>query len=97
MKKAIYPSFIRMLFGNMRTIFELRIMSNFQNKLIEFNYEILANILGISNDRPHVFEMNIIPTIKGFVYDEVVIMHTRRHDFVPGAKLKAKIYCYDLF
>jgi hypothetical protein len=57
----------------------------------------LENILGISNDRPHVFEMNIIPTIKGFVYDEVVIMHTRRHDFVPGAKLKAKIYCYDLF
>jgi hypothetical protein len=89
MKKAIYPSFIRMLFGNMRTIIELRIMSNFQNKLIEFNYEILANILGISNDRPHVFEMKIIPTIEGFLYDKVEIMHTGGHDFTSSVKIKS--------
>jgi hypothetical protein len=50
----------------------------------------LENILGISNDRPHVFEMKIIPTIKGFVYDKVMIIHTRRHDFASGAKIKSQ-------
>jgi len=89
MKKAIYPSLIRMFLANMRTTFEPRIMSSLQNKAIEFNCEILANILGISNDGPHVFEMKIIPTIKGFLYDKVEIMHTRGHNFASSVKIKS--------
>ena len=60
--------------------------SSFQNKSIQFNCVILANILDISNDGCHVVKMKIIPIIDGFVYDDMVIMHTSRHDFAPDAK-----------
>jgi hypothetical protein len=89
MKKATYPSLIRMLLANMRTTFEPRIISILQNKAIEFNCEILANILGISNDGPHVFEMKIIPTIEKFLYDKVEIMHTGGYDFASSVKIKS--------
>jgi len=38
---------------------------------------------------PHMFEMKIIPTNEGFVYDEAVILHIGRHDFALGAKNKS--------
>ena len=53
----------------------------------------LANILGIKNKGPHVFEMKIIPAIEGFVYDDAVIMHTNRHDFDQVQKLEVKTCC----
>jgi len=36
--------------------------------------------------------MKIIPTIEGFVYDDVIIMHTCRHDFVLAAKIKSQYF-----
>jgi len=54
MKKATYPSFIRMFFANIRITYEPRIMSSLQNKLIKFNCEMMANIIGISNDGPYI-------------------------------------------
>ena len=42
----------------------------------------LANILGISNDGPRVFEMKFFPTIEGLIYDEAITMHTRRENFI---------------
>jgi hypothetical protein len=84
MKKPTYLTLIRMFFDNMR---EPGIINSLQNKAIEFNCVILANILDISNEGPHVFEKKIIPTIKGFVYD---IMHIGRHDSHWVYKLKVK-------
>jgi hypothetical protein len=77
MKKPTYLTLIRMFFDNTRITIEPRIINSLQNKAIEFNCVILANILNIINEWPHVFKKKIIPTIKGFVYD---IMHTGRHD-----------------
>ena len=37
------------------------IVSRLQDTHIEFNYDILCNILGISNEGTKVFEMKIIP------------------------------------
>jgi hypothetical protein len=34
--------------------------------------------------------MKIAPTIEGFVYDDFVMMHTDRHDFASGAKIKSQ-------
>jgi hypothetical protein len=42
---------------------EPRIMSSLQDKPIKFNYDTLAEILGISNERPGVFELKIISTL----------------------------------
>lgn len=50
----------------------------------------LKNILSITNERPNVFDMKIAPTIEGFVYDDFVMMHTDRHDFASGAKIKSQ-------
>ena len=50
----------------------------------------LANMLGISNDRPHVFEMKVISTIEGYIYGEALIMHTRRENFAPDAKITSQ-------
>jgi len=50
----------------------------------------LANILGSSNEGPHVFEMRIIPTIEGFVYDNIMIIHTDRHDFALVVETKSQ-------
>lgn len=46
--------------------------------------------MSISNERPNVFDMKIAPTIEGFVYDDVLMMHTDRHDFASGAKIKSQ-------
>jgi hypothetical protein len=50
----------------------------------------LKSVLSISNERPRVFDMKIALTIEGFVYDDIVIMHTNRHDFASGAKIKSQ-------
>jgi len=60
-----------------------RIVSSLQDKLIEFDYDTLANILGISNEGP-------IPIIDGFVYNEAIILYIGWHDFAPGAKIKSQ-------
>jgi hypothetical protein len=65
---------------------EPRIASSLLNKHIEFDCETLGNILGISKEGPKVFEVQIIPTIGDFEYDEAVIMYTSRPDFAPKAK-----------
>lgn len=49
----------------------------------------LANILSISNDDPHVYEMKVIPTIEGFIYVEMIIIYTGREKF-SGAKIKSQ-------
>jgi hypothetical protein len=49
------------LFANTRTIIKPKIISGIQNKSIEFNCAILANILGINNQGAFVIEMKIIP------------------------------------
>jgi hypothetical protein len=64
------------------------IVSILQDKQIEFDCQMLVDILRISNESPKVFEINIIPIIKGFIYDESVILHTCRNDFSPRAKIK---------
>ena len=69
---------------------EPRIVSSLLNKYIEFDCETLGNILGISKKGSKVFEVKIISIIGDFGYDEVVIMHTRRHDFAPKAKNKCQ-------
>ena len=67
-----------------------RIVSSLQDKLIEFDYDTLANILGISNEGPIVFKIKIIPIIDGFVYNEAIILYIGWHDFAPGAKIKSQ-------
>jgi hypothetical protein len=52
--------------------------------------------MGKNNQGSRVLEVKIISIIEGFVYDKVVVLHTSRYDFVPGAKIKAKICSYDL-
>jgi hypothetical protein len=47
----------------MRINVESRIVSSLQDKHIEFDCQILTDILGISNEGPRVFEIKIIPTI----------------------------------
>jgi len=51
----------------------------------------LANILGISNDGSHVFEMKVIPTIEGYIYiyiyDEALIIHTGKENSAAGVKI----------
>jgi hypothetical protein len=37
--------------------------------------------------------MKVILIIKGFIYDEVIVLHTNRRDFAPRAKIKIQ----DLF
>lgn len=69
---------------------EPRITSSLQNKSIEYSCSILANIFYISNDGLDVFEMKIIPTIEGFVCDDVVIIHNGRDDFAMTAKIKSQ-------
>jgi Ni,Fe-hydrogenase I small subunit len=61
-----------------------------KNKHIEFDCVTLAKILGISNEGPIVFEVKVIPTINGFVYDEDVIMHTGMHDFASSVNVKSQ-------
>ena len=61
-----------------------------KNNYIEFDYVTLAKILAISNEGPRVFEVKVILTIDGFVYDEDVIMHTGKHDFASGVKVKSQ-------
>ena len=57
-----------MFFANMRIKVEPMIVNSLQNKHIEFNCDILAKILGISNEGPRVFKVKVIPTIEGFTY-----------------------------
>jgi hypothetical protein len=90
MKNASYLCFIRMSFANMRITYEPRITSSLQNKPIKFNCKVLANILAISNDGPHVFEMKVIPKIEGFIYDEAVIMHIGRQNLTSDVKIKSQ-------
>jgi sulfopyruvate decarboxylase TPP-binding subunit len=47
----------------MRINVESRIVNSLQDKHIEFDCQILTDILGISNEGPRVFEIKIIPTI----------------------------------
>lgn len=61
-----------------------------KNKHIEFDCVTLAKILGISNEGPIVFEVKVIPTINGFMYDEDVIIHIGKHDFARGVKGKSQ-------
>lgn len=49
---------------------------------------ILGDILGISNKGSRVFKFKVIPTIEGFVYDDVVVLHMGKYDFAPEAKIK---------
>lgn len=90
MKNASYLSLIRMSFANMIITYGPRITSSLQNKPIKFNCKVLTNILGISNDGPHVFEMKVIPTIEGFIYDEAVIMHIERQNLILDVKIKSQ-------
>jgi hypothetical protein len=46
--------------------------------------------LGKNNQGSRVLEVKIISIIEGFVYDKVVVLHTSRYDFVPGAKIKSQ-------
>ncbi|KAG5235412.1 Retrovirus-related polyprotein from transposon [Salix suchowensis] len=64
-KKPTYPKLMRMFFANMRVNVEPRIISTLQGNPIEFNCAVLADILGISNDGPQVFEIKIIRPLKG--------------------------------
>ncbi|KAF9662218.1 hypothetical protein SADUNF_Sadunf18G0030400 [Salix dunnii] len=89
-KKPTCPKLMRMFFANMRVNVEPRIISTLQENPIEFNCAVLADILGISNDGPRVFEIKIIPTIEGFIYDYAVALHTRNTEFAPGAKIKSQ-------
>ena len=89
-KKPTYPKLMRMFFANMRVNVEPRIISTLQENPIEFNCAVLADILGISNDGPRVFEIKIIPTIEGFIYDHAVALHTGNTEFAPGAKIKSQ-------
>lgn len=77
-------------FGYLRVNVKPRIVSSLQDMHIEFAYDTLANILGISNKGPRVFEIKIIPIIDGFVYNEAIILHIGSHDFAPRAKIKSQ-------
>ena len=89
-RKPTYPKLMRMFFANMRVNVEPRIMSTLQGIPIEFDCAELAEILGISNDGPRVFDIKIIPTIEGFSYDYAVALHTGNNGFAPGAKIKSQ-------
>jgi hypothetical protein len=88
LKKATYPKLIKMLFANMGINVEPKTVSSLQDKHIEFGCQTLTDILGISNERPRVIEMKSIPIIDGFVYDKTISLHTNRHDFAHGAKIR---------
>lgn len=47
----------------------------------------LTNVFCIFNKGPRVFEIKIIPTIKGFMYNETIALHIGTLDFTPGAKI----------
>ena len=89
-RKPTYPKLMRMFFANMRVNVEPRIMSSLQGNPIEFNCAELADILGISNDGPRVFDIKVIPIIEGFSYDHAVALHTGNNGFAPGAKIKSQ-------
>jgi len=78
-----------MFFANIKIDVEPRIFSSLQDKYTEFDCQILTNILGILNKGPRVFEIKIIPTIKGFIYNETIALHIGTLDFAPGAKIKS--------
>ncbi|KAF9663445.1 hypothetical protein SADUNF_Sadunf17G0050800 [Salix dunnii] len=82
-----------------------RFLSNFSNRAIcverglgndlsalgiDTLFAEIADILGISNDGPRVFEIKIIPTIEGFIYDYAVALHTGNTEFALGAKIKSQ-------
>ena len=46
--------------------------------------------MSILNKGPRVFEIKIIPTIKGFMYNETIALHIGTLDFAPGAKIKSQ-------
>lgn len=79
-----------MFFANIKIDVEPRIFSSLQDKYTEFDCQILTNILGILNKGPRVFEIKIIPTIKGFIYNETIALHIGTLDFAPGAKIKSQ-------
>jgi len=86
LNNTTYPKLIKFFYTIMRINVEPRITSSLLNKHIEFDCETLGNILRISKEGPKVFEVQIIPTIGDFEYDEAVIMYTSRPDFAPKAK-----------
>jgi hypothetical protein len=90
LKKPIHLKLIKMFFANMRISMEPRISSSLQDKPIEFNCQKLVDILGIYNYGPNFYEKKIIPIIKGFIYDEAIIIYTSRHDFSLGIKIKSQ-------
>jgi len=73
LKNPTYLKLIRMFFfANMQINMKHRIASHLQNIRIELDCDTLGNILGISSEGYMVYEVNIIPIIGDFVYDEVV-------------------------
>jgi hypothetical protein len=90
-KKPTYPQLIRMFFANMRINMESMFVGSLQNKHIEFDCDTLTKILSIYNEGPRVFDVNSIPTIKGFTYDEVAVLHAGRYNFVFKAKIKSQV------
>ena len=75
---------------------EPRIASSLLNKHIEFDCETLGNILGISKEGPKVFEVQIIPTIGDFEYDEALIMYTSRPTLLLKQRIKVRSFSYNL-
>jgi len=67
---------------------EHRIFSSLQDKSIIFDCDTLGDILGISNKGSRVFEFKVILIIKGFVYNDVVVLYMGKYDFAPEAKIK---------
>ncbi|KAG5223073.1 Retrovirus-related polyprotein from transposon [Salix suchowensis] len=92
-KKPTYPKLMRMFFANMRVNVEPRIISTLQGNPIQLNCAVLADILGISNDGPQIFEIKIIPTIEGFIYDHAVL---KSQDLLLRPRLIHRIIAHNI-
>jgi hypothetical protein len=85
-----------MFFGTIQIDVEPRIFSSLQDKYIEFDCQMLTNIFCIFNKGPRVFEIKIIPTIKGFMYNETIACTLVQWTLHQVLRLRAKIYSHNL-